>query len=284
MKAYKGFNSDMTCKGFQYEEGKTYETDSAVLCEKGFHACENPLEVFKYYPPCDENGNLNKFHEVELEDVSNERGDDSKVVGKKIKIGKELNFNDITKAHIGWAKNNIDKNNKSVNSGDCSIAMDSGESSIAVNSGYRSSAVNSGEYSTAVNSGDRSTAVNSGDRSTAVNSGNCSSAVNSGYKSSAVNSGYKSSAVNSGYKSIAVNSGDCSTAVNSGKDSIAVAWGENSIAKAEKGSYIVLTEWVIDEKNIELILKNAKMAYVDGEKIKANTFYKLKNGKFVEVK
>ena len=266
MKAYKGFNSDMTCKGFQYEEGKTYETDSAVLCEKGFHACENPLEVFKYYPPCDENGNLNKFHEVELEDVSNERGDDSKVVGKKIKIGKELNFNDITKAHIGWAKNNIDKNNKSVNSGDCSIAMDSGKSSIAVNSGYRSSAVNSGEYSIAVNSGECSIAVNSGKCSSAVNSGNSSCAINNGNRSGAISLGHLSSAI------------------NNGKDGIAIAWGLDSKAKAEKGSYIVLTEWIIDEENIELILKNAKMAYVDGEIIKANTFYKLENGKFVEVK
>ena len=265
MKAYKGFNSDMTCKGFQYEEGKTYETDSAVLCEKGFHACENPLEVFKYYPPCDENGNLNKFHEVELEDVSNERGDDSKVVGKKIKIGKELNFNDITKAHIGWAKNNIDKNNKSVNSGDCSIAMDSGERSIAVNSGNISSAVNSGSRSNAVNSGDCSSAVNSGSRSTAVNSG---------FRSTAVNSGSRSSSVNNGYRS---------TAVNNGEDSIAVAWGISSIAKAEKGSYIVIAEWKLNKKG-EYVLKGAKMRKVDGKTIKANTFYKLENGEFIEVK
>ena len=229
MKAYKGFDSDMTCRGFQYEEGKTYETNSAVLCEKGFHACENPLEVFNYYPPCDENGNLNKFHEVELEDVSDERHNDSKVVGKKIKIGKELSFKEITKAHIEWVRNNL------------------GE-----------------DYET----------VNSGDYSTAVNSGDCSSAVNSGYYSSAVNSGDCSSAVNSGYRS---------TAVNSGKDGIAVAWGISSIAKAEKGSYIVLTEWKLNKKS-EYVLKCAKMKKVDGEEIKANTFYQLKDGELIEVK
>ena len=144
MKAYKGFNGDMTCRGFQYEEGKTYETDSAVLCVKGFHACENPIDVFNYYPPCDKNGNLNKFHEVELEDVSNERGDDTKVVAKKIKIGKELNFDDITKAHIEWAKNNIYKNNKSMNSDDYSSAVNNGDYSSAVNSGNWSTAINSG--------------------------------------------------------------------------------------------------------------------------------------------
>ena len=320
MKAYKGFKSDMTCRGFQYEEDKTYETDSAVLCKSGFHACENPIDVFNYYPPCDKNGNLNKFHEVELEDVSSERSDDTKVVAKKIKIGKELNFNDITKAHIEWAKNNIDKNNKAVNSGDSSSAVNSGDSSSAVNSGDSSSAVNSGDCSIAVNSGRMSSAinnglwssavssgnfsnsinsgshssavssggysnaVNSGKYSNAVNSGNYSKAVNSGFRSSAVNSGNSSCAINNGNRSGAISLGRLSSAINNGKDGIAIAWGCDSKAKAEKGSYIVLTEWIIDEENIELILKNAKMAYVDGEKIKANTFYKLENGEFVEVK
>lgn len=293
MKAYKGFNSDMTCRGFQYEEGKTYETDSAVLCEKGFHACENPLDVFEYYPPCDESGNPNKFHEVELEGVSEERHSDTKVVAKKIKIGKELNFNEIAKAHIEWVKSSLDKDDEIVNSANCSSAVNSSDKSSAVNCGDCSSAVNSGECSSAVNSGDCSSAVNSGYKSIAVNSGYRSHAVNSGEYSTAVNSGNRSSAVNSGHSSCAINNGDRSgainfginsSAINNGKDGIAIAWGIESKAKAEKGSYIVLTEWIIDKENTELILKNAKMTYVDGEIIKANTFYKLENGKFVEVK
>lgn len=79
MKAYKGFNKDMTCRGFQFEEGKTYEEKEAKLCETGFHACENPLDCYNYYAP---GGSV--YHEVELDDVSDERNnDDTKVCAKK---------------------------------------------------------------------------------------------------------------------------------------------------------------------------------------------------------
>lgn len=69
MKAYKGFNKDMTCRGFQFEEGKTYHEKYADLCQSGFHACENPLDCFEYYAP-----GQSVYHEVELEDVSDQRG------------------------------------------------------------------------------------------------------------------------------------------------------------------------------------------------------------------
>ncbi len=92
--AYKGFDRNMQCYNqFQYTEGQTYETDKAVLCECGFHACTNPLDVFNYYA-----GEINKYmfiHEVYLEDVSHEKRDDSKVVAKKITIGRRLTIEDI---------------------------------------------------------------------------------------------------------------------------------------------------------------------------------------------
>lgn len=69
MKAYKGFNKDLTCRGFQYEQGKSYEMDTAVLCESGFHACEMPLDVLNYYAPCN-----SVFHEVELDGVCVDSG------------------------------------------------------------------------------------------------------------------------------------------------------------------------------------------------------------------
>ena len=86
--AYKGFHKFMTCmNGFQYEEGETYMFEGEpILCGCGFHACLNPLEVFNYYPVYE--GNV--YHEVILEGVSEERLADSKVVAKKITIGREL--------------------------------------------------------------------------------------------------------------------------------------------------------------------------------------------------
>ena len=88
-KAYKAFNANLTCREFQYEEGKTYEIeDDPKLCERGFHACLTLTDVFIYYSG--EFGKDITVHEVELEDVSEERRDDSKVVAKKITIGKRI--------------------------------------------------------------------------------------------------------------------------------------------------------------------------------------------------
>ena len=88
-KAYKAFNSDMACRGFQYEEGKTYESDgNPKLCKCGFHACLNLGDVFNYY--CGKIGEHIVIHEVELEGVSDEKQYDSKIVAKKITIGKRI--------------------------------------------------------------------------------------------------------------------------------------------------------------------------------------------------
>ena len=104
MKAYKGFNKDMTCRGFQFEEGKTYEEPEAKLCESGFHACENPLDCFRYYSPA-----KSVYHEVELEDVSDERQEDSKVCAKQISIGARLDVAGIVKAHFEYVTSRCEK-------------------------------------------------------------------------------------------------------------------------------------------------------------------------------
>ena len=183
---YKGFDKGMRCRGFQYEEGKTYETDTAKLCNAGFHACECPLDVFGYYSPTDDKGNLQKFHEVELDDISNERDDDTKVCAKKITIGAELNFLGLAKAHVEWVKNQIKT--------DSGAAVESGNRSAATNTGFRSAASNTGDYSAATNTGDYSAASNTGYYSAATNTGNCSAATNTGNCSIAVAWGAKSKA------------------------------------------------------------------------------------------
>jgi hypothetical protein len=81
MKMYKGFDKDLKCRDFQYEIGKTYEEPTAELCEKGFHACEYPLDVFGYYTP----GDMSRYCEVDLDDVSHKKSnEDSKRCGKRL--------------------------------------------------------------------------------------------------------------------------------------------------------------------------------------------------------
>ena len=104
-KFYKGFNEDLTCRGFQYEEGKTYEEHEADLCHKGFHACEDPLDCFNYYAPCS-----SQFREVVLDGISDQHDNDSKVCAKKITIGARLSFSQMVKAafEFRWSKTTLE--------------------------------------------------------------------------------------------------------------------------------------------------------------------------------
>ena len=106
IKAYKGFKKkDMTCNGFQYEEGKEYQAEGKIeLCKNGFHACKDPLDCFRYYPPA-----TSVFHEVEQdgEIYNNRNGDDSKTVSSQIKIGANIGIKEIVKAHCDYVKAHI---------------------------------------------------------------------------------------------------------------------------------------------------------------------------------
>ena len=264
---YKGFDKDMKCRGFQFEEGKTYETDEAKLCEKGFHACECPLDVFRYYAPCDDKGNIQKFHKVTLEDVSPEREEDSKVCAKKITIGAELNFLGLAKAHVEWVKSQ--SGDERAETGNYSAASNTGICSVSSNTGDYSAASNTGNCSVSSNTGICSVSSNTGFRSVSSNTGNCSVSSNTGNCS--VSS-------NTGNCSVSSNTGNCSVSSNTGICSVALAWGINSKASAALGSYIVLAEYD-DDCN----LVAAKMGRVDGKRLKPNVFYKLIGGKFVKV-
>ena len=105
IKTYKGFNKDMTCRDFQYEEGKEYETDRAEACECGFHACEYPLDVFSYYPP-----GTSVYHEVE-QSGEFDKSDSDKVASTKIKIGARIDIAGIVKAAISYIKERITNEN-----------------------------------------------------------------------------------------------------------------------------------------------------------------------------
>ena len=275
MKCYKGFDKDLKCRNFQYEIGKEYEEERAEICDTGFHACENPLDVFGYYAPAG-----SRYCEVEL-DANDQKSDDSKRVGKKISIKAEIGIAGIIKAGVEYIKDQVNwDDDKKSNTGDQSAATNTGNRSAATNTGDRSAATNTGNRSAATNTGDRSAATNTGNRSAATNTGDRSAATNTGNRSAATNTGDWSAATNTGNRSAATNTGDCSAATVEGKESVAMAIGYNSKAKGSLGCFIVLAE--CKEMGGEYHIVDVKSAKVDGEKIKPDTFYKLINGEFVE--
>ena len=295
MKGYKGFDKDWKCRDMQYEVGKTYEEAEARLCNKGLHFCENPFDVFNYYSP----SNQSRYAVVEAENVTDEKDSDTKRVAKKLTIKTELNLIGIVKAGMEYIKEhiNVEKikekafdrstaatsgyRSTAATSGNESTAATSGDSSTAATSGDRSTAATSGDRSTAATSGYRSTAATSGDRSTAATSGYSSTAATSGDRSTAATSGNESTAATSGDRSTAATSGYRSTAIVEGKDSVAIALGAQSKAKGALGCWLVLAEW--EETNDDVYRKDVKCFRVDGEIIKADTFYKLENGEAVLV-
>ena len=230
MKAYKGFNKDMTCtpkgKSFQYKEGETYHEDAAVLCEKGFHAYERPLDVFGYYAP-----GTSVYHEVDLEDVSAERKEDTKVCGKTIKIGAKMDIAGLVKAQFDYVRSHTtteDTDPKKANAGYKGVA----------NAGYKGAA-NAG-YKGAANAGDYG----------AANAGNCG---------------------------VAISRGEAIV----GEYGVAVARGDEKSknrVKGKIGSILV----IVLENDEDFEIKDFAVGIVDGEKIKADTWYMVKNGQLVE--
>jgi len=165
------------------------------------------------------------------------------------------------------------------NTGDYSAATNTGNRSVATNTGYYSAATNTVNRSAAPNTGDYSAATNTGDYSAATNTGYRSAATNTGNRSAATNTGDQSAATNTGYRSAATNTGYRSAASVEGEQSVAISTGENGRVKGALGCGICCVERDEDDGHIVAI----KAAIVDGEIVKADTWYSVKNEEFVEV-
>ena len=235
VKGYKGFDKNLECRYFQYEIGKEYETERAELCREGFHFCENPHDVLSYYSA----GDGNRFAVVEASGVSDEKGDDSKRVSKRISVKAEISVFEICRIAVSTFFENFGFRKK-IESADTNNAGDYGAANAgnygAANAGDRGAA-NAGDYGAAnagdcgaanagkcgaANAGDHGAAnagdcgaANAGDRG-AANAGNYGAAnagdrgaANAGYRGAA-NAGYRGAA-NAGYRG-AANAGDCGAA------------------------------------------------------------------------
>ena len=181
------------------------------------------------------------------------------------------------------AATNTGYRSAATNTGNRSAATNMGDYSAAMNTGNRSAATNTGDYSAATNTGDYSAAMNTGYCSAATNTGDRSAATNTGNRSAATNTGNRSAATNTGDRSAAMNTGYRSAATVTGSESFAIATGVGSKAKGALGCYIALAEWKWNDSESCYQLVDFKTHKVDGETIKPDTFYTLKNGEFVEV-
>ena len=233
IKSYKGFDNDFCCRGFQYEVGKEYEIKGEIkCCERGFHACESPMEVFDYYDMFN-----SRFAEVEQSGQIDKEDDNksTKICSSRIKIKAELKLADIINIGIEWLKD-ITSSSK--------VKAD-----IDLN--------DNGYYSAKIGSSGDSAQIGS--------------------------SGYYAQIGSSGNYAKIGSSGNYAKINSTGEYSVIMCAGKNSAAKAKAGSWITLSEWVYDEEKGITIPKCVKTEYVDGKRIKADTWYQLKKGKFIEV-
>ena len=283
---YKGFDKDLKCRGYQYEEGKEYVHEGEVkACVDGFHACENPFDVFDFYSP-------NEFHRFcEVEGSGKEDKQDRRSSFEKIKIVAEIGLEGLIKAGVKFCLDRVKWAGKSSATGDYSGALATGYKSGALATGccsgasatgYKSGASATGDYSGALATGDYSSALATGYKSGASATGDYSGASATGYKSGASATGDYSSASVTGYCSSASATGYKSGA-SAGKGSVALSVGRDTKAKGSLGSWIVLTQCHKSKEDGQDYIDLVKVAKVDGKRIKADTWYTLKEGKFVIV-
>ena len=283
--SYKAFDKNMQCRGFQYEVGKEYEMDGEIeCCNRGFHACKSPIEVWNYYDMLN-----SRYAEVEQSGKIEKEENSTKVCSSHIKIKAELKLADIINIGVEWLKDitspskvkadgvlndNGDIRKQIGSSGDYAKIGSSGESAQIGSSGNSAQIGSSGDYAKIGSSGDSAQIGSSGDYAKIGSSGDYDKIGSSGYSAQIGSSGY-SAQIGS--------SGDYAQIDSTGEDSVIMCAGNSSRAKAKVGSWITLAEWKWSYEKKRDVPVCVKTEYVDGDNIKADTWYQLKNRKFVEV-
>ena len=332
----KGFDKDLKCRGMQYEVGKEYEMDGEIeCCQRGFHACESPMEVWDHYDMLD-----SRFCEVEQSGVIDKEENSTKVCSSKIKIKAELKLADIIKLGVDWliektspgklrkvenssgdyakigssgdyakigssgnyaqigssgdyakigssgdyAKIGSSGNDAQIgSSGNDTKIGSSGDDAQIGSSGDDAQIGSSGDYAQIGSSGDYAQIGSSGDYAQIGSSGNDAKIGSSGDDAKIGSSGYDAQIGSSGDYAKIGSSGNYAKIDSTGLDSVICCAGVNAKAKAKKGSWITLSEWKYDDKKHQHVPVCVKTEFVDGERIKEDTWYQLINGEFREV-
>ena len=267
---YKAFHKGMICNGKQYAENTTEEEKGADSCCKAgvMHYCDEPFDVWDYYPVVDDNGEFTEYAEVEPLAEVLEYG--NKRATKKLHIGAKLSFKDFIKAAVSVVIESTKP--KKMKKGDYSD--DDGDEAKIGSSGDEAQIGSSGNWAKIGSSGDKAKIGSSGDKAKIGSSGNWAKIGSSGNLAQIGSSGNWAKIGSSGDKA----------KINlKGADSVGVAIGYNSIAKGAVGNWIVLAEWEQREDGT-WYPACVKAGQIDGETLKADTWYALKDGEFVEVK
>jgi hypothetical protein len=260
--AYKGFDKNLQCRGFQYEVGRSYtHTGKVVQCKSGFHVCQNPLDVLDFY----ELGGGNRFAKVTVGGKV-DRSDDKKWAAAELTVNVELKLPDLISEAIRWIMDTC-KGAGTVDTGNFSQLAASGDFSQLAASGNSSKLAASGDFSKLAASGDFSKLAASGNFSQLAASGNSSQLAASGDFSKLAASGDSSKLAASG---------DFSKLEASGAKSAAAAVGLDSRVKASTGTPVAICEY---NSSYEPIGFATGVAGKDG--VPADTWLIAKGGKLV---
>jgi len=202
MRAFKGFNKDLTCRGYQYEEGKEFHTERAECCDTGFHACEYPLDCFGYYDPAH-----SVFHEVELSGEMDKSNDNTKVCATDIKIGARLSIAGLVKMAIDFTMSKVNKEagsderhgfasatgdyGASSATGNCGASSATGYKGASSATGYKGASSATGDYGASSATGNCGASSATGDYGASSATGNCGASSATGYKGASSATGYK---------------------------------------------------------------------------------------------
>ena len=284
IKSYKGFDKNLKCRDFQYEIGKEYEMDGEIkVCRRGFHACESPLEVFDHYSMIG-----SRFCEVEQDGNISKEDRETKICSSKIKIKAELKLADMINLGVEWLKEitspeKIKTSIKDNSSGYGAKIGSSGNGAKIGSSGNGAKIGSSGNGAKIGSSGNDAKIGSSGDDAKIGSSGYGAKIGSSGYGAQIGSSGNGAKIGSSGNGAQIGSSGNGAQIDSTGEDCVIMCAGINSVAKASKGSWITLSEWSYSDKKQRYIPVCVKTEFVDGEKIKADTYYKLDGGVFKEI-
>ena len=267
--AYKGFNKDMTCRDYQFEVGKEYEETDASVCNKGFHACKNPLDVLDYYKDID-----GRYCIVEQSGKIDRENDGKKQASSRIKIVAEIGFVGLFKAGIEWLKEVTSPEKIEERSSGYYAKIGSSDDSAQIGS--------SGYYAQIGSSGDSAQIGSSGYSAKIGSSGDSAKIGSSGDYAQIGSSGDYTQIGSTGDYAKIGSSGDYTQIGSTGEDTVICCAGRNSVAKAKVGSWITLAEWMYSEDKKCYVPKCVKTEYVDGDRIKGDTWYMVANGEFTE--